>query len=79
MLAETVCIILIASIIANEVDKFTPVPYPLGFGDTLMVRLKGYGFCPKYCDIDHFHIGHEENYNCKAKICNHILYEDRLD
>ena len=59
-------------------EKFKPVPYSIGFGDTLMDRTKGYGFCPKYCGIDHFHFGHEKNYNCGDKICNHILYEDRL-
>jgi hypothetical protein len=79
MSIETACLIILCSMIAWELDKMKPVPYQLGFGDTLMVRQKGYGFCPKYCDIDHFHIGHEINYNCKDKICNHIIYEGRLN
>ena len=79
MSIETACLIIICSIISLELEKMKLVPSPLGFGDTLMVRQKGYGFCPKYCNIDHFHIGHEKNYNCKDKICNHIIYEDGID
>ena len=62
-----------------EAESFKPKPYPLGNGDTLMVRMAGYGFCPKKCDINHFHIGHKKNYNCETITCNHIIYEKRLN
>jgi|TARA_R100000501_G_C2573785_1_gene79636 hypothetical protein len=64
---------------AWETAKLEPKPYSLGNGDTLMVRTAGYGFCPKHCDVDHFHIGHKENYNCETEVCNHIIYEKRLN
>ena len=70
---------LITSFIAKETDKYEPKPYLLENGDTLMVREKGYGFCPKYCDVDHFHIGHKKNYNCETDSCTHIVYNDRLN
>ena len=57
----------------------TPKPYPLGEGDTLMVRTMGYEFCPPYCGADHFHVGHKRNYNCETEICDHMIYEDRLN
>ena len=62
-----------------ETEKMTPKPYPLGGGDTLMVRTMGYEFCPLCCDIDHFHTGHKKDYNCETPICDHIIYEDRLN
>ena len=50
---------------------------PAGFwGDTLMVRIQGYEFCPKNCDVDHFHTGHFKNYNCEEDICTHITIND---
>ena len=55
------------------------IPYPLGEGDTLMVRTMGYEFCPPYCGADHFHVGHKRNYNCETEICDHMIYEDRLN
>ena len=61
-----------ASIIGYETEKMKPKPYPLGAGDTLMVRTVGYEFCPKYCDINHFHVGHFKNYNCEEDTCTHI-------
>ena len=70
--------LLLTSFVAREADKYEPKPYSLGNGDTLMVRVKGYGFCPQHCDIDHLHIGHKENFNCKEDSCIHIVYEDRL-
>ena len=76
---ETICIVIIACLISWETERFKPKPYPLGSGDTLMVRTAGYEFCPKYCDVDHFHIGHKENYNCETEGCNHIIYEKRLN
>ena len=62
-----------------ETERMKPKPYPLGGGDTLMVRIMGYEFCPLYCEADHFHIGHKEKYNCETLICEHIIYEDRLN
>ena len=79
MLGQTLLMILIAGFLAFETDKAKPRPYPVGNGDTLMVRIIGYGFCPKHCDVDHFHVGHKKNYNCETPICDHIIYEDRLN
>ena len=62
-----------------ETEKMKPTPYPIGDGDTLMVRTMGYEFCPPYCGVDHFHIGHKRGYNCETLICDHIIYEDRLN
>ena len=76
---ETIILILLSCYMGWETEKMTPKPYPLGGGDTLMVRTMGYEFCPPYCEIDHFHVGHKKNYNCETPICNHIIYEDRLN
>jgi hypothetical protein len=76
-LITTLYLILIASLIGYESDRSKPKPYPLGFGDTLMVRIQGYGFCPKNCDTNHFHTGHFKNYNCEEIICNHITIHDK--
>ena len=62
-----------------ETESFKPKPYTLGGGDTLMVRIRGYGFCPDNCDVDHFHVGHKEGYDCEDMICNHIIYDERLN
>ena len=75
-LTATICLTLIISLIGIESDRIKPKPYPLGSGDTLMVRIVGYDFCPKYCDVDHFHTGHFKNYNCEEKTCNHITIND---
>ncbi len=79
MLLEKLIIILVFSLTLNEVEKYKPKPYTLGNGDTLMVRTKGYGFCPEYCEVDHFHVGHKEGYKCENIICEHIIYEDRVN
>ena len=76
---ETVILILLLAYMGWEAEKMKPKPYPLGNGDTLMVRTMGYEFCPKYCDIDHFHVGHKKDYNCETLVCEHIIYEDRLN
>tara|TARA_Y100000310_G_scaffold83039_1_gene79714 strand:- start:774 stop:1013 length:240 start_codon:yes stop_codon:yes gene_type:complete len=78
VIQDAICLALIAAFMAWEAERYKPKPYPVGNGDTLMVRIAGYGFCPKNCNINHFHIGHKENYNCETKICGHIVYEDRL-
>ena len=41
-----------------------------------MVRVVGYGFCPNYCDVDHFHIGHFNGYNCEDVPCEHITINE---
>jgi|TARA_Y100000296_G_C4980582_1_gene160412 hypothetical protein len=79
VLQEAILIALIAAYMAWETESFKPKPYSLGNGDTLMVRARGYGFCPDNCDTDHFHVGHKKGYNCETKVCNHIIYEDRLN
>ena len=71
--------LIVASLIAWEADREKPRPYPVGNGDTLMVRIVGYGFCPKHCEANHHHIGHMEGYNCEEILCEHIIYEDRLN
>ena len=76
---ETVLLLLLFSYAGLETERMKPKAYPLGNGDTLMVRSMGYEFCPEYCEIDHFHVGHKENYNCETDICYHIIYEDRLN
>ena len=53
-----------------------PKPIPLGAGDTLMVRIAGYGFCPPYCEVDHNHIGHYKDYNCEEQQCEHITINE---
>lgn len=79
MLGQTLLMILIAGFLAFETDKAKPRPYPVGNGDTLMVRINGHGFCPKYCEVNHFHVCHKKNYNCNEDICEHIIYEDRCN
>ena len=79
LLTQTIILILFASFAGWEAEKMKPKPYPLGDVDTLMVRTMGYAFCPPYCDIDHFHVGHKKGYNCETQICEHIIYEDRLN
>jgi hypothetical protein len=63
--------ILVLALIAWEVDTAKPIPVALSNGDTLMVRIIGFGFCPKICTIDHHHIGHYKGYACEEEICNH--------
>ena len=75
-LITTLCLILIASLIGYESDRAKPKPYPLGSGDTLMIRIVGYEFCPKNCDVDHFHTGHFKNYDCEENTCTHITIND---
>ena len=79
MLQEAILLTLIAVFMAWESDRIQPKPYPLGNGDTLMVRIAGYELCPNKCEVDHFHIGHKKNYNCENIICDHIIYEERLN
>jgi len=79
MVTQTILMVLLASFLAWEVDMEKPKPYPLANGDTLMVRVIGYDFCPEYCDIDHFHVGHKKNYTCEVDSCHHMVYEDRLN
>jgi len=76
---QTIFMIIVASFAAWEIDREQPKPYPLGSGDTLMVRINGHGFCPKYCEVNHFHVCHKKNYNCNEDVCEHIIYENRLD
>ena len=68
----TVIMIIMACIIGLESDREKPKPYPVGNGDTLMIRITGYEFCPSYCEIDHFHVGHFKKYNCEEELCIHI-------
>tara|TARA_Y100000310_G_C20170102_1_gene573253 strand:+ start:114 stop:353 length:240 start_codon:yes stop_codon:yes gene_type:complete len=75
-LTTTLCFTLIIGLIGYESDREKPKPYPLGSGDTLMVRIIGYEFCPQYCDIDHFHTGHFKNYDCEDIPCEHITIND---
>ena len=69
---EAIAILAIAILIALNIELQKPKPHPVGLGDTLMVRRLGYGFCPYNCNVDHFHIGHFKNYNCKEDTCTHI-------
>ena len=75
-LIEGICIILVTSLLGYQSDREKPKPYPLGNGDTLMVRIVGYEFCPKYCDVDHFHTGHFKNYDCEYVPCEHITINE---
>ena len=77
MSPQTICTILLFGLVAWENDNAKPKPYPLGNGDTLMIRKFGYDFCPLHCEVDHFHTGHLKNYDCETEICTHIIYEDR--
>ena len=74
---ETIFICLMAALIGFEADRMKPKPIPLGAGDTLMVRIAGYGFCPSYCEINHNHIGHYKNYNCEELQCEHITINEK--
>ena len=77
MSLQTILLILLTGFLAWEVDRSEPKAYPLGnTGDTLMVRIVGYGFCPQDCDVDHFHIGHFEGYECEFNPCVHITIND---
>ena len=73
----TIIMILMACIIGLESEREKPKPYPAGNGDTLMIRVAGYEFCPPYCEIDHFHVGHFQNYNCEEDMCNHITINEK--
>ena len=66
-----------AAFLSFETERMKPKPVPFGEVDTLMVRIAGYGFCPPYCEIDHNHIGHYENYNCEELQCNHITINEK--
>ena len=72
MTTQNIFILLVAAFVAYEIDLEKPKPYLTENGDTLMVKRLGYSFCPKYCEIDHFHIGHFKNYNCEEDTCTHI-------
>ena len=72
-------LILVFGISAWENHRFTPFPICLGNGDTLMVRIAGYGFCPLHCMVNHHHLGHFKGYKCGVDTCNHIIYEDKLN
>ena len=75
---ETILICLVAALTCFEADRMKPKPIPLGnAGDTLMVRIAGYGFCPPHCEIDHNHIGHYKNYNCEELQCEHITISEK--
>ena len=74
---ETILICLVAALLCFEADRMKPKPIPLGAGDTLMVRIAGYGFCPPHCEIDHNHIGHYKNYNCEELQCEHITISEK--
>ena len=74
---ETIFICLIAALLCLEAERAKPKPIPLGAGDTLMVRIVGYGFCPPYCDVDHNHIGHYKNYDCEELKCEHITISEK--
>ena len=73
---ETILLLLLLGFLAWEVDMETPKPYPIGDGDTLMVKIVGYGFCPVNCDVVHFHIGHFNKYNCEDVPCEHITINE---
>jgi len=30
-------------------------------------------FCPKYCEVDHYHLAHINTYKCGPK-CDHVVY-----
>ena len=73
----TLCLIFMACIIGYESDRETPKPYPTGSGDTLMIRIVGYSFCPQYCDVDHNHVGHFKGYECEEDTCLHITINEK--
>ena len=72
MTTQNIFILLVAAFVAYEIDLEKPKPYSIGEGDTLMIRRLGYDFCPKHCDVEHFHVGHFKNYNCEEDTCTHI-------
>ena len=74
---SVVLICLVVALVRFEAKRFEPKPIPLGTGDTLMVRIVGYGFCPSYCEIDHNHIGHYKNYDCEELQCEHITINEK--
>ena len=74
---DILILIFLTGFLAWEIDMSKPKPYPLGNGDTLMVRIVGYGFCPVECDVDHFHIGHFNKYNCEDVPCDHITINEK--
>ena len=74
---ETIFICLVAAFLSFEAEMAKPKPIPLGAGDTLMVRIVGYGFCPPHCDVDHNHMGHYKNYNCEELKCEHITVSEK--
>jgi len=74
---ETIFICLMAAFLSFETERLKPKPVPFGAGDTLMVRIAGYEFCPPYCEIDHNHIGHYKNYNCEELQCEHITISEK--
>ena len=76
MATQTILLILLAAFLAWETDRAEPKAYPIGNGDTLMVRIIGYEFCPQNCDIDHFHTGHFEGYECEFEPCIHITINE---
>jgi len=76
MKVTVACLIFLGGFMAWENDKLTPKPYSLGNGDTLMVKTLGYGFCPKYCEIDHFHLAHFKNYDCGEIQCEHTTINE---
>ena len=77
MATQTILLILLAGFLAWETDMANPKAYPLGdTGDTLMVRIIGYEFCPQNCDIDHFHTGHFDGYDCEFNPCVHITINE---
>tara|TARA_Y100001963_G_C6501080_1_gene317885 strand:+ start:255 stop:491 length:237 start_codon:yes stop_codon:yes gene_type:complete len=75
-LITTLILLLSAGFLAWENDRLKPKPYPLGSGDTLMVRTIGYDFCPSYCKVNHFHVGHFKNYDCEETNCEHITINE---
>ena len=78
-LGTAICLCVVAGLLSYEYHLMEGKGYSLGNGDTLIVRSIGYDFCPIYCKIDHFHIGHKQEYDCEDDNCNHIVYEDRLN
>jgi len=73
---ETILLLLLACFLGWELEREKPRAYPLGNGDTLMVRIVGYDFCPEHCSIDHSHYGHFTNYDCDYNYCNHITIDE---
>ena len=75
---DTLLLLLLTGFLAWEIDMTKPKPYSLGnTGDTLMIRITGYEFCPSNCDVDHFHTGHFDNYDCEYVPCEHITINEK--